>query len=292
MKWYQIKEQAAGERRLLFTWEIYKIFGKKAVKLIAFLVTLFAFPGAKEARRCSKRFFEIIGLKPSLKNQFRHFLEYSYALVDGIEVFSGNYDYHRIIFDNIEDKKMLDNDISSKGAFLICSHLGNINVMRALLNKEDVRVNIFLAAEQCKVFKNFIERIKVEMPVTTYPVEEVSINTSIEIKDKLARGEIVFMAGDRTSKNSTNTEVEIFGHRAEFPVGTFRFAELMGSPVYFVCALREGENYRIYLKKFQCSAKEKSVITTQMQEEFVSFLEEHTRIAPLQFFNFYDMFDK
>ena len=50
MKWYQLKEQAAGEKRLLITWKIYKLFGKKAVKVLAFFVTFFAFIGAKEAR--------------------------------------------------------------------------------------------------------------------------------------------------------------------------------------------------------------------------------------------------
>lgn len=288
MKWYQVKEQAAGEKRLLITWEIYKIFGKKAVKLIAFLVTLFAFPGAKEARRCSKRFLEIIGLNPSLKNQFRHFLEYSYSLVDNIEVFSGNYDYNKIIFAS-EENKILWDKIIAHGGFLIFSHLGNINILRAFLNKYDVPANVFMSTEQAQIFNGFIKKIEVEVPVTTYPVEKIGIDTSIEVKEKLARGEIVFMAGDRTSRKSTNTEVKFLGQNVFFPQGTFVFARLMESPVYFVCALRDGENYRVYIREF-ISSKNKSERISQMQEEYIAFLESLTYKAPLQFFNFYDMF--
>ena len=100
---------------------------------------IFRILGAKEARRCSKKYLEIIELKPSLYNQFRHFLEYSFSLVDNMEVFSGNYDTGRIIFNSGQDKIYFD-EIISHGAFLIFSHLGNINVLRALVNKYNLRL--------------------------------------------------------------------------------------------------------------------------------------------------------
>lgn len=291
MRWYQLKEQAAGEKRLLLTWYIYKVFGKKAVRVLAFFVTLFAFLGAKEPRRNSAKFLKIIGLKPSLINQFKHFLEYSYSLTDRMEVFSGNYDYNKIIFDSEEDKNSLINDFD-KGIFFICSHLGNIDVMRAFMNKyPDRRVNVFLSKEQCKIFNNFIKQIEIETPAVTYPVEEINIDTSIEIKDKLSRGEIVIMAGDRTSKNSTNSEVELFGRKVLFPLGTFKFAQIMDSPVYFACALREGENYRVYLEKFSAEVS-RTGRAAKMQKDFAAFIEKLTPKAPFQFFHFYDLFEQ
>lgn len=290
MKWYQAKEQAAGAKRLLFTWKIYKIFGKKAVRVLAFFVTLFAFSGAKEQRRCSKKYLEIIGLKPSLINQFKHFLEYSFSLVDRMEVFSGNYDFRKVNFDSADEREMLVNDLEN-GVFFICSHLGNIDIMRAFLSKNpDRRVNVFLSAEQCKIFQDFIKEIAVEMPVSSYPVEEIGVETSIEIKEKLSRGEIVFMAGDRVSKTSANSEANLFGKRIQLPLGTFKFAALMECPVYFAAALRENENYRVYLKKFKFSSK-KSEASRRMQKEYLEFLENLTPLSPYQFFHFYDMFE-
>lgn len=283
-KWYQVKEQSAGEKRLLLTWKIYKIFGKKAVQILAFFITFFAFLNAKEQRRCSKKYLKIIGIKPSLLNQFRHFLEYSYSLVDRMEVFSGNFDYNKVIFENKDDEKIFKN-----GVFVICSHLGNIDIMRAFLDKyPEKRVNAFLSKEQCKIFNSFIKQIAVEKPVTTYPVEEIGIDTAIEIKDKLSAGEIVFMAGDRTSKNSTNSTLEFLKRKVQFPTGTFKFAEIMDCPIVFACALREHGKYRVYAEKFIPETKKCS---EQLRIEFVEFLEKHIPLAPLQFFHFYDMFE-
>lgn len=280
-KWYQVKEQAAGEKRLFLTWKIYKIFGKKTVQILAFFITFFAFLNAKEQRRCCKKYLEIVGIKPSVINQFRHFLEYSYSLVDRMEVFSGNFDYNKIIFDNKDDEKIFE-----KGVFVICSHLGNIDIMRAFLDKyPEKHVNAFLSKEQCKIFNNFIKQISVEKPVKTYAVEDIGIETAIEIKDKLSAGEIVFMAGDRTSKNSVNSTFNFLNRKVQFPIGTFKFAEIMECPIVFACALKEQEKYRVYVQE----------ISTQrvktMQKEYIKFLEKHIPLAPFQFFHFYDMFE-
>ncbi len=289
MKWYQQKEQAAGEKRLYITWKIYKIFGKKAVKLLAIFITFFAFWGAKDARRNSKKYLEIIGIKPSLPNIFKHFLEYSYSLVDKMEVFSGNYNSKKIIFDNETDRISMENDFKN-GIFFICSHLGNIDIMRALLQEYNVHVNVFLSAEQCKIFNNFIRQISIPTAITTYPVENITINTSIEIKDKLSKGEIVFMAGDRTSKNSINKDIKFFDKKIQIPLGTFKFAKLMDCPIYYVCALRENNTYRIYMKKL-VSLPTTSLNINKMQQEYADFLEKHTLLAPYQFFHFYDLFE-
>lgn len=290
MRWYQLKEQAAGTKRLFLMWYIYNIFGKNAVKFLAFFVTIFAFIGAKEPRRCSKKYLEIAGLKPSLLNQFRHFLEYSYSLVDRMEIFSGKFDFDNIVFN---EPDVIEEIINSKdGVFFICSHLGNIDVLRAFLYKyPEQRVNVFLTEEHCKIFNGFIKMIEKETPVTTYPVEDIGIDTSIEIKEKLSGGEYVFIAGDRTSKNSVNSEVELFSHKVKFPVGTFKLAQIMESPVYFVCALRQDFGYRVYLKKFVTNLKRKDALK-QMQCEYAKFIEKYTHKAPLQFFHFYDLFDE
>ena len=42
MKWYQQKEQAAGEKRLIILWNIYKFCGRKFVKFLVWFITFFA----------------------------------------------------------------------------------------------------------------------------------------------------------------------------------------------------------------------------------------------------------
>ena len=291
MKWYQMKEQAAGTLRLLIIWKIYKIFGKKVVEFLVIFITFFAFLGAKEPRKYSKKYLSIIGMNSGLLNQFKHFLALSYSLIDKMEVYAGKFNPDNIFFDNEEDKKIFINDLS-KGVFIISSHLGNIEMMRAfLLTSICTNLNIFLSIDQCKIFNNFIKQIEIQSPVTIYPVEDININTSIEIKEKISNGESVVMAGDRISPNSAGNYTQFLGKKIQIPSGTFKFALIMESPIYFICALKEGEKYRIYLKKFECNGKRSNVIN-QMQNEYIAFLEQLVPKYPFQFFHFYDLFEE
>ena len=290
MKWYQAKEQAAGVKRLFVLYYIHKIFGRNFVKFIVFFVTFFAFWGAKKQRQASAKYLKIIGENSSIFNQYRHFLEYSFSLLDRMEVFSGRFDVSRISFADEKLKKQLDID-SKNGIFFICSHLGNIDVMRAMIEKEPERkINAFVTKEQCKIFNGFIKAIEIPSPVTAYPIEEIGVETSIELKDKLSKGEFVIMAGDRTSKKAQNFKTKLFGREVEFPLGTFKFAQLMEAPIYFVCIIKSpDEKYKIYLQKFNSTDK-KSETLKKMQTEYVEFLEKYTKLAPFQFYHFYDMF--
>ncbi|MBO8430038.1 hypothetical protein IAC76_01490 [Spirochaetes bacterium] len=291
MKWYQVKEQAAGIKRLFFLYYVHKAFGRNAVKFLVYFITLFAFFGAKQIRKCSAKYLEIIEIKPSLFNQYRHFLEYSMCLLDKMEIFSGRFDTSRISFADENDRKQLESDYG-KGIFFICSHLGNIEVMRALLNENSGRkVNIFLAKDQCKIFNDFIKAISVKQTAETYAVEDIGMDTSISMKDKTANGEIIVIAGDRTSKTSRNFKTKLFGREVEMPLGAFKFAQLMEVPVYFICVIKSpDETYKIHLKKFIPTHNDSTLISA-MQKEYVEFLEEKTLSAPFQFFHFYDMFN-
>ena len=258
MKWYQQKEQAAGEKRLIILWNIYKFCGRRFVKFLVFFITFFAFLGAKEPRKYSKKYLSIMGLNSGIINQFKHILMHSYSLLDKMEVFAGTFKPENVFFDNENDKNNFIKDLQ-KGVFIIGSHLGNIEMMRVFLRK-------------------------------IYTVEEININTSIEIKEKISAGEVVVMAGDRISKNSTNIKVPFLGKTIQLPSGTFKFAYLMEHPVYFVCALKEGEKYRIYLRKFDFTGT-KTETVKQMQQEYLAFLENLVPRYPFQFYHFYDFFE-
>lgn len=295
MKWYEVKEQAAGEKRLFLLWFIYKLIGKNAVKFITFFVTFFALFGAKEIKASSKKYLSIIGKKPDLFNVFKHCLSYAYSLVDRMEIFSDNFAPEKIKFaDEIEKSELFCDLRKRKGVFFICNHIGNIDVMRSLMVsdiKDTVNgVCIFLAKEQCKTFNSFIEKITSKHKVYIYPVEDIDVDTSIDVKNHMDNGAVVFMAGDRTSANSVNFEAQFLSRRADFPLGTFKFAQIMETPVYFVSALKtKHDKYIIHLKKF--IPKEKKSLTLEaMKTEYILFLEKMVKLAPFQVYHFYDMF--
>ena len=297
LKWYEVEEQAAGRKRLKILWYVYKLAGKKPVKFIVFFVTLFAFLGAPKIRKCSQKFQKIVSGNGSIIQAFKHFLSYAYSLVDTMIIHLDSFGIQNIYFANETEKQILYKDFfAKKGVCFLCLYLGNINAMRTFFKSgteiEWLKANMFLEVNQCKIFKSFLKSISVEDPVNVYPVENIDLTTSIDIKNKLDNGEIIFIAGDRVSAHNSEAvfSAEFLGHRADFPVGTFRFALIMDVPIYFIACIKEkNDKYAIYTQKFEFEGKRREKIA-ELQKRYVEFLEKLTKKYPLQFYHFYDFF--
>lgn len=289
MKWYELKEQSAGHKRLLFTWLIYKLFDKYGLYFVAYVVAFFTFIFNKNIRGFSKNYFTAIekysGLEPSLYNIFKHINSYAISLADKIILFSGNFKTANIIFENDNDKDMMFRDINKKhGVFFICSHIGNIEILQSLIN-DDFGVNMFLSKVQSQIFNSFLEKIRIDIPVKIFNVEDIGIETGIKLKENLDNGDIVFIAGDRLSQNNNEKTIEtnMFEHKISLPKGAFKLAQLMEVPIYFICAIKKQGKYKIYIQKEEFSEN--------IAQNYTKFLEKITLVAPYQFYHFYDFFD-
>ena len=293
-EWFEVKEQSAGRKRLILTWQLYKIFGKKILYVIGFLVSFFTFIFAPEIRDYSKKYFKVIkketGLSPSLVNQFKLILSYSYSLVDKILVYCGDFDTNDIVFEDENKKNEFFKCINErKGVFLICNHIGNIEIMQSLFlkNKPDFNINIFMSRKQSTVFNDFLKTIQIDFPFKLYPVEDIGLNTGIELKENLDKGEIVFIAGDRLSQNNDGKKIEasMFDKKVYFPKGTYKLCKLMNAPTFLISAVKIEDKYKIYLQK------ENDLSENNLIKDNVQFMKKLIKINPYQFFHFYDFFN-
>ncbi|MCR5261966.1 MAG: hypothetical protein K6C94_09040 [Candidatus Gastranaerophilales bacterium] len=293
MQWFQAREYSAGKKRLALTWFLYKTFGEKMLYFIGDLVAFFTFLFAPDLRKSSKRYFEITqtktGIKPSLQNIYRHIRSSAESLCDKMLVISGNFDTDKITFDEENTEKILYNDINKKqGVFLICNHIGNVEVLQTLMLQKDYdfKIDIFMSSRQSKIFNEFLKTIKIDYPVNLFPVENIGLTTGIELKENLNKGDMVFIAGDRLAQDNDTKSIkaEIFGKNIYLPKGTFKLAKLMEVPVYFISAIKKDGIYKIYAEK-QNDLSEKALTTA-----FCKFLEKCILLAPFQFYHFYDFF--
>lgn len=288
MNWYQLKEKSAGSKRLILTWRLYKFFGKNMLYFIAYLISFFTFLFSKDLRKYSRKYLKIVKIKPDLFNIYKHISSYAISLADKMLAISGNFDVKNIVFENIEDKKEFYQDIENKkGIVLICSHIGNIEVLQALLiKKPDFRVNIFLSNKQSTIFRDFLNSIKVDFDLNIFSTDNIGIETALTLKENLDRGDICFIAGDRTSENDTKTiEEALFNHKIKLPKGTFKLAKLMETPIYFITAIKFKDDYKIFLEK-QKENDEKI-----LARNFAKNMEKMILVKPYQFFHFYDFFE-
>mgnify|MGYP004567138949 FL=1 len=288
-KWFQLSEEGAGKLRLQALKFMFDKLGEFPVRIIAFFVVLSVFLQAKDRRNASLKFFKIINKKHLFLSAYRQFLNYGNSLVDKFLSVMGKLDPQKF--------ELPEEDIF-KSAFFITTHVGNVEIMRSLFqlkNKfEPKRVNIFLQANACKIFNDFLKTLELHIPeIEAFPVEEISPHTSIEISDRLQNGEIVFMAGDRISAQNENIayEAEFLNHKVKFPLGTLKFALMLNVPVYFIVCVKDRKKYKIFVEKFVSDKQKRTEKLEDLKLQYVKFLEKYTLLYPEQFFNFYDMWE-
>jgi predicted LPLAT superfamily acyltransferase len=304
-KWFQYKEESAGENRLLLTWQIYKIFGEFPVRIIAFFVGTITFLSAKDRRFAAEKYFQKLYLftknkkfKNPLFSTFKLFLNFSNSLVDKMILFSNNFNQKNIEYSQEKEwMEVLNSLKTGNGAFFISTHLGNIEIMRTLLHSKKYglvpKVNIFLQKSACEIFNNFLKKIQCKTEVEVFAVEDIDITTSMVISEKLKNGEIVFMAGDRISAQSETSSYEtlLLGEKVRFPLGTLKFAQMLNCPIFFAICAKEKNKYIVHTEKFDLNGTKKSSLE-KLKSTYTEFLQKYTLLYPYQFYNFYDLFQE
>ncbi len=301
-KWFNIKEKSAGTIRLRLTWWIYKHFGELPVRVIVFFVALGTFLCAGDVRKYSYKFFEYLyeytdnsKFKPSILNSFKHIYSFANSLADKMLAYSDNYQNIKFDNKNVENKivEMIDN---KQGAFFITNHIGCIEMLRAFIASKkvpEVKINVFLQQKHCEIFNSFINSISMqEKYIELMPIEEINIETAINIEEKINSGEFVFMAGDRISVRNVdaNYSAKLLNHKISLPLGVLKFAIMLECPIFTTVCPKINGVYNMCIKEINLQGNRQEKLSV-LQKEYADYLESCTLNFPYQFYHFFDIFE-
>ena len=280
--WYAQRERGAGRLRMAFMWWVYALFGKTALKIaivpVAACIYLFAAP----VRRNLRAFYAAVGQRGRI---FRHVLDFAWSLADKVDACTLKKSLPRLeVRDDAGGRAFRELVASGKGAFLISTHLGTVEVLPALA-KDGGRVPHVHAFQQMGHDVLFTHQFAAHLDtsgLTLHAVEDIGVETAVEMQAAIGRGDLVLMAGDRVSAGSRAVLRHGFlGHDCSWPKGVFTFARLMESPVFFVTCVRTGWNaYEAHFEQAE----------GDVFDAYVRFLERETRARPDQWHHFHDFF--
>ena len=311
--WSAQKEQSAGWLRMRLMWWIYRVFGKNAQKL-AFLPAMpFIYPFCAPARRALRSFYAVLGRKATHRRMYSHLLGFAFSLMDKTDACTLKKNLPRMTVRDDDGwrafKELTD---ARRGAFLMSTHVGTIEVLPALAARLEEgggtsgrpRIPFVHAFQQMghdSVFTSVFMRHFDASSLALHAVEDIGVETACEMKDALSRGELVLMAGDRlaagyartrnggASRREANALTHPFlGRQCRWPKGVFVFARLMEAPVFFVSCVRTGWNaYEARFERFAGDPRD----TSALLAAYVGFLSREVADHPEQWYHFHDFFD-
>lgn len=285
---------------------LYRLLGRRVAQMFMFPVISYFWLTGKKQRQASKAYLEkILKQYPNVPliekkklTSFRHFQQFGESLLDKLASWQGDIKLDDIYSPNKSEYLRLISE--KKGIILICSHLGDIEMCRALAElSHNVTINALVHKGNAVRFNKVLKQVNQNSIINLIEVATLGADTAIILQQKLEAGEWVAIIADRTSINPYQRVPEnaivwanFLGKPAPFPKGPFILSSALKFPVYFCWGLKPNGRFQIYLEHFtdelKLSRKNRQAELEQTIEHYANRLEYYCLQSPLDWFNFFD----
>ncbi|MEO8713777.1 MAG: acyltransferase [Acetobacteraceae bacterium] len=256
-------------------------------------ITAWFFASSPRARAASRDFLaRALDRPPTASDVFRHLHNFSRAILDRVFVLSNRLDEFDI---NLTGLDHLTATLKmGRGCVLLGSHLGSFELLRALGRDAPVRVRALMFRRNAGGPTRILEALD---PALRDSIIEIGApGAMLEVRESLARGEIVGILGDRVPGERKFVETDFLGSKAAFPAGPIILAATLGAPVVLFYGLRTGP--RRYDVRFEPFAEriilpraERMEALRSWVERYADRLEAMCRAHPFNWFNFYPFWE-
>lgn len=288
-QWAQTEERGSYWGMRFVVW-LYRHGGHLLLHPVVWMVVAYFFVTRSSTRRYSRLYLQrAIGGRVNLWQLWLHHLAFARALLDRIGAWMGRLRRSQVMFQGSREALM------QRGSVILGSHLGNLEMCRALVEKEGaLTLNVILHSANTEKFNRLLSEVSDQVNVRLIQVADISPLTAIRLRGMLDNGESLILLADRLppGNDARFFESEFLGDPARFPAGPFWLALMLGAPVYFMAGLRTPQGLWATLEPLYDGApvprKDRDAVCRKLVAAYAEKLAQLCRAHPYQWFNFYD----
>ena len=300
--WAQLGENTfvAG---MWLLYQVHRFLGRWPFLLCLYPVVAYYWLTNPVARRASLQYLQRMQVAHSLwprmpgwRQSRQHFRMFAQVILDKLLALTGRYRLDRVAVTGLESVSALLQ--RGQGAVVVTAHMGCIELCRAIAERRSgLRLNILVHTAHAERFNRVLQRIAPDSGVQLLQVTEFNAATAMMLGERVARGELIAIAGDRVPvRESRVTHVPFLGHQAPFPCGPYVLASVLECPLIFMGCVHDGAGYAVEFVPLA----ERVLLPRALREQaladyaglFAQQLERMLRRAPYDWFNFFPFWDQ
>lgn len=221
------------------------------------------------------------------------FWGFSTQMLDRLLIVSNRFDMSSVKIFRAPDFEYV---AATRGALVIGSHLGNMEICKAIGDQMGRPVTALVHTQHAEVFNSYLEKLNQHNTVRLLQVTDIGVDTMMLLNERLENGEIIVITGDRIPLDGQRvSSAEFLGEQAQFPQGPYLLASLLKCPVYYMFAYKREGCFEVHVEKLterlKLDRKQREESLMGACQHFADRLAYHARRAPAQWFNFYRFWD-
>lgn len=291
--WATQRERGSVFAMKLITWIAFR-FGRRVSRVLLYPVCTYFMLLVRSSTRASRQYLaHALGRPPGWRDVFRHYYSFASVLLDRAFVLADRSPALEIAGENLDLVRRLVAD--RQGCLLLGAHFGSFDVTRDVGHERvHVEVNMMMYEENARKTNTVIESLGGRAHMKVIPIGEV--DSLIRAKNRLDQGEWVGILADRAVNNDRLVRAPFFGQDAMFPAGPFLIASALKVPVVlFACPYLGGNRYKehfeLFAEELRIDRRHREADLLNVVRRYAERLEHYCRLAPYNWFNFYDFWE-
>lgn len=269
--------------------------GRRIARLFLYPITGYFFLRRGAERAASRAFLtRMLGQRPTSRQIMHHMHWLAATMLDRIFFLTHGARDFSIEVDGLE---ILQTELArGKGMFLVGSHFGSFEALRALAASHHAPLRIVLNTQQTPAQTALLAELAPDVAANIIDGAQDPMSTILAMGEATARGHVVALLADRGRVDETMRRVPFLGSPAPFPTGPWMLATALKVPVVLCLGIYGGGNrYRLVFERLanpvDIPRSNRPAAMHDMLLRYVERIEHYVRLSPYNWFNLYDFWD-
>jgi predicted LPLAT superfamily acyltransferase len=289
-EWKAQPERSAPWVVALIVWIALNL-GRVVAHALLWPIVAYFFLTSRYARRQSRRYLaRVLPVPVRHRDVFRHIHTFAACALDRVYFLSGR---HRALSVTLHDPDGAIEQVDGHGGLVFTAHLGSFEALRTVgATRKQLRFRIVIDRAQGAIVSGVLDRLN---PALAREQIDSAGGPQLVLALHQALGErsIVGLMADRRVGSDPGIAVDFLGGTAYLPSGPWKFAAALGAPVVLCFGLYRGGNaYELHFERFADAQAvpraQRAAYAATTAQRFATRLEHYVRLAPYNWFNFYD----
>lgn len=292
--WQRQRERGSPFAKRLIRWIAIHL-GRRPARWLLHPITLYFLLTASRQRRVSRRYLSrVLNRNASLFDVARHIHCFAATILDRVFLLR---DQNRLFDIRLHGAELVTDYLDrGQGLVMLGSHHGSFEVLRAMgIRQQGLPLKVLMYDQHNEQVTQLLAELNPDVAASVIPLGDT--DSLIRAADHVASGGIIGMLGDRVAENERVIEQDFLDHAAQFPQGPLLFAATLKVPVItFFGLYRGGNRYDIHFEllreRVDIQRRQRRESLQPVVRDYVQALERHARLAPYNWFNFYDFWNE